>query len=53
MKICIVAYVSGIVQGVGFRYSTQQQARVLGLIGYAYNMMTVALKSLPVVNNSR
>lgn len=38
MQICIVAYVSGIVQGVGFRYSTQQQAQVLGLTGYAYNM---------------
>ncbi|WP_159567723.1 acylphosphatase [Budvicia diplopodorum] len=38
MQVCIVAYVSGIVQGVGFRYSTQQQALALGVTGYAYNM---------------
>ena len=38
MPICLVAYVSGMVQGVGFRYSTQQQALALGITGYAYNM---------------
>ncbi|WP_074825057.1 acylphosphatase [Pragia fontium] len=38
MKVCFIAYVSGIVQGVGFRYFTQQQARALGVSGYAYNM---------------
>ncbi|MCD1126658.1 acylphosphatase [Jinshanibacter sp. LJY008] len=38
MKVCYVAYVSGIVQGVGFRYYTQQQAAALGVTGYAYNM---------------
>lgn len=38
MKVCFVAYVSGIVQGVGFRYFTQQQAKKLGVCGYAYNM---------------
>ncbi len=37
-KICVAAYVAGRVQGVGFRYSTQMQARALNLAGYAYNM---------------
>ncbi|PVF12348.1 acylphosphatase [Yersinia pestis] len=30
-KIYIVAYVYGVVQGVGFRYSTQRQAQQLGV----------------------
>lgn len=36
-KICTAAYVYGIVQGVGFRYSTQRQAQKLGVTGYARN----------------
>lgn len=36
-KIATVAYVYGLVQGVGFRYSTQLQATRLGLNGYARN----------------
>ncbi|AOR58147.1 acylphosphatase [Pectobacterium parmentieri] len=35
--IAMAAYVYGVVQGVGFRYSTQRQARQLGLNGYARN----------------
>ncbi len=35
---CIKAWVYGRVQGVGFRYSTQLQAKTLGLMGYARNM---------------
>lgn len=38
MNVCYVAYVSGVVQGVGFRYFTQRQAQALGVNGYAYNM---------------
>ncbi|SQI43955.1 Acylphosphatase [Leminorella richardii] len=38
MSVCYMAYVSGVVQGVGFRYFTQLQARALGVTGYAYNM---------------
>ncbi|MGL4928661.1 MAG: acylphosphatase [Plesiomonas sp.] len=34
MKICI----AGHVQGVGFRYFTQQQAQKLGVKGYARNL---------------
>lgn len=34
---CVTAYVYGVVQGVGFRYHTQQQARQLGIKGYARN----------------
>ena len=30
--------VHGLVQGVGFRYSTQREALQLGLTGYARNM---------------
>lgn len=33
----VTAYVYGVVQGVGFRYHTQQQARQLGIKGYARN----------------
>ncbi|KAA0260465.1 acylphosphatase [Hafnia alvei] len=37
-KVSTAAYVAGSVQGVGFRYNTQRQARALNLTGYAYNM---------------
>lgn len=37
-QICIAAYAYGVVQGVGFRYSVQQQAKELGLTGYARNL---------------
>lgn len=36
-RVCIIAWVYGRVQGVGFRYTTQQEARRLGLTGYAKN----------------
>ena len=36
--ICVKAYVYGHVQGVGFRYTTQQQAVNLGVTGYAKNL---------------
>ncbi len=35
---CIICWVHGRVQGVGFRYSTQHEAQRLGLTGYARNM---------------
>jgi acylphosphatase len=38
MSTCIIAWVYGSVQGVGFRYSTQQEARRRGLNGYARNL---------------
>lgn len=34
---CVICWVHGLVQGVGFRYSTQYEARRLGLTGYALN----------------
>lgn len=37
-KVCIIAWVYGRVQGVGFRYTTQHEAQWLGLTGYAKNM---------------
>ncbi len=37
-QVCIAAYVYGVVQGVGFRYSTQRQAEALGVAGYARNL---------------
>lgn len=36
--VCVKAWVHGVVQGVGFRYSTQHQAKALGLKGYAKNL---------------
>ena len=35
---CFKAWVHGRVQGVGFRYSTQAEARTLGVLGYAKNL---------------
>jgi acylphosphatase len=37
-KICVKAMVSGRVQGVFFRQSTQQQAQKLGITGHAINL---------------
>ncbi|MFP1496196.1 acylphosphatase [Escherichia coli] len=37
-KVCIIAWVYGRVQGVGFRYTTQYQVKRLGLTGYAKNL---------------
>jgi acylphosphatase len=36
-KVCTIVYVYGVVQGVGFRYSTQRQAQELDVTGYAKN----------------
>ncbi|HKM97248.1 MAG TPA: acylphosphatase [Buttiauxella sp.] len=36
--VCTLSWVHGLVQGVGFRYSTQREALKLGLTGYARNM---------------
>ncbi|MGE9550529.1 acylphosphatase [Erwinia amylovora] len=36
--ICTRAWVHGLVQGVGFRYSTQHEAKARGLKGYARNL---------------
>jgi len=36
--VCFKAWVHGRVQGVGFRYSTQAEAKRLGVLGYARNL---------------
>ncbi len=38
MNICKRCYISGRVQGVAFRYYTQQQAQKLGITGWANNL---------------
>jgi len=35
--VSVIAWVYGMVQGVGFRYHTQMQARQLGVRGYVRN----------------
>ncbi|XBS71109.1 acylphosphatase [Acerihabitans sp. KWT182] len=37
-KVCASFYIYGVVQGVGFRYSTQRRAKELGLAGYVRNL---------------
>jgi len=37
-KKCIKVWISGRVQGVGFRWATRQQANNLGITGYAKNL---------------
>lgn len=37
-QVCTIAWVHGSVQGVGFRYTTQHEAQLLGLVGYARNL---------------
>ncbi|WP_187433246.1 acylphosphatase [Serratia marcescens] len=37
-QVCVIAWVHGRVQGVGFRYSTQREALDLRLTGYAKNL---------------
>lgn len=39
MALCERFIVKGLVQGVGFRYFTAHQANVLGLLGYAKNLI--------------
>jgi acylphosphatase len=41
-------YVSGIVQGVGFRYFVRHNARALGLKGYAKNLSDGRVEVLAV-----
>jgi len=38
MKICKRCFVSGVVQGVSFRYYTRREALNLGLSGWAHNL---------------
>jgi acylphosphatase len=46
MNICVKAIVSGRVQGVFFRQSTQQQAQKLGITGHAINLVDGSVEVL-------
>ena len=52
-KVCIIAWVYGRVQGVGFRYTTQYEAKKLGLSGYAKNLDDGSVEVLPAVKKGR
>lgn len=52
-KVCIIAWVYGRVQGVGFRYTTQYEAKNSGLSGYAKILTMAAWKWLPAVKKGR
>ncbi|MDZ7278838.1 acylphosphatase [Pantoea eucrina] len=45
---CYKIWVHGVVQGVGFRYHTQTQAKSLGIRGYAHNLPDGSVEVLAV-----
>jgi len=46
-------YVSGVVQGVGFRYFVRHQARALNLTGYAKNLADGRVEVLAMGGDSK
>ncbi len=52
-KVCTMAWIHGVVQGVGFRYSTQREALHLGLTGYARNLDDGSVEVLACGKRSR
>jgi len=50
---CVICWVHGMVQGVGFRYSTQREAQRLGLTGYARNMDDGSVEVVACGNNEK
>ena len=52
-NVCVIAWVHGTVQGVGFRYSTQHEANRLGLTGYARNLDDGSVEVVACGENER
>ena len=52
MNNCIRCYVSGRVQGVFYRASTQEQAESLGIVGYAKNLTDRRVEVLACGNDN-
>lgn len=52
MSVCVKCLVSGRVQGVWFRASTQREARRLGVTGYARNLADGRVEVLACGNDA-